>query len=211
MNYKIYYYYFCVIFNLLFISTYFLIIHTEKLYKITVNIYQTLSFVNLIKIIIQTEIIRRLKNRFDLKKYPTIDYLLDLIKSGFFIYMCINYIDFSNNFKSIILMSFQSLNFIIMFLEFVYNLINHSHPQNNNRNTTTNIINQEIYINFENYLNIYIYNSNNLLTCPICLEDAKNNEEWTKLLCSHEFHYNCIKNWLNNNRTCPNCRDIILV
>ena len=41
--------------------------------------------------------------------------------------------------------------------------------------------------------------------CPICLE--KITEDKASLQgCVHVFHLNCIKKWLERNRTCPVCR-----
>ena len=39
-------------------------------------------------------------------------------------------------------------------------------------------------------------------TCTICLEVVSE----TPLKCGHVFHKKCIKQWLKNNDTCPNCR-----
>jgi len=46
-------------------------------------------------------------------------------------------------------------------------------------------------------------------TCGICL----NNDEtqWMILPCKHYFHSDCLKLWLENNKTCPNCRKEITV
>lgn len=42
--------------------------------------------------------------------------------------------------------------------------------------------------------------------CSICLEKFKKKEKKIIIKCSHEFHKNCIKEWLKNNNTCPLCR-----
>lgn len=48
-------------------------------------------------------------------------------------------------------------------------------------------------------LNLYFPN------CPICLEDFKIDEELTYLKCLHYYHSNCIREWLENRKTCPFC------
>lgn len=42
--------------------------------------------------------------------------------------------------------------------------------------------------------------------CSICLENFLKKEKKIIVKCSHEFHKKCIKEWLNNNNTCPLCR-----
>lgn len=44
--------------------------------------------------------------------------------------------------------------------------------------------------------------------CPICLEEMTEGAEVQRLLrCPHEFHYACIRNWLEQGQlTCPQCR-----
>lgn len=41
--------------------------------------------------------------------------------------------------------------------------------------------------------------------CPICLEDFQINDEITYLKCLHYYHSNCIREWLENRKTCPFC------
>jgi hypothetical protein len=49
--------------------------------------------------------------------------------------------------------------------------------------------------------------------CSICL-DPLNNTEVYKTKCSHIFHLECIKNYVNSNQfnevKCPNCRELII-
>ncbi|QCD86583.1 phosphatidylinositol 4-kinase [Vigna unguiculata] len=43
--------------------------------------------------------------------------------------------------------------------------------------------------------------------CAICLEEFKNGEECVVFsVCGHIFHCDCIKHWLEEKPTCPNCR-----
>ena len=41
--------------------------------------------------------------------------------------------------------------------------------------------------------------------CPICLDDM-NQETVAILECHHEYHEKCIRKWLVNKESCPNCR-----
>jgi hypothetical protein len=45
--------------------------------------------------------------------------------------------------------------------------------------------------------------------CTICLDSL--GKEGRILECDHKFHVKCIDNWLDGNKTCPNCRNIINV
>ncbi|KAL5011334.1 hypothetical protein ScPMuIL_009885 [Solemya velum] len=42
--------------------------------------------------------------------------------------------------------------------------------------------------------------------CRICLSVFKTGDKTTPLQCSHEFHTDCISEWLKRNATCPICR-----
>jgi hypothetical protein len=44
--------------------------------------------------------------------------------------------------------------------------------------------------------------------CPICFED-KNDKEFLKTKCDHEYCIDCIKTWIDIHNTCPTCRRII--
>ncbi|KAK9132290.1 hypothetical protein Scep_011818 [Stephania cephalantha] len=43
-------------------------------------------------------------------------------------------------------------------------------------------------------------------SCSICIDGFKVDEKIGSLSCGHEFHINCIKDWLIVNNTCPICR-----
>ena len=43
-------------------------------------------------------------------------------------------------------------------------------------------------------------------SCVICLCDYKLKQNVITLTCKHEFHFDCIKQWLDQNTTCPKCR-----
>ncbi|CAD8149762.1 unnamed protein product [Paramecium pentaurelia] len=43
-------------------------------------------------------------------------------------------------------------------------------------------------------------------TCYICQEDFKNEEVELEMSCSHNFHKDCLTQWLKINNSCPVCR-----
>lgn len=47
------------------------------------------------------------------------------------------------------------------------------------------------------------------VTCPICLDDIKNNEYVRELKCNHIFHKKCIDTWLykSEQNVCPYCKN----
>ncbi|KAH3713080.1 hypothetical protein DPMN_072847 [Dreissena polymorpha] len=47
--------------------------------------------------------------------------------------------------------------------------------------------------------------------CSICCQDYETGDAQTTLPCRHEYHPNCIKNWLMERATCPNCRQHVNV
>lgn len=46
------------------------------------------------------------------------------------------------------------------------------------------------------------------LQCSICIEHYKNDEIVNCLECKHIYHQECIKLWLENNNSCPICRNV---
>ena len=42
--------------------------------------------------------------------------------------------------------------------------------------------------------------------CTICVEFISTESEISMTPCGHFFHFNCIKNWLENRKSCPQCR-----
>ena len=49
------------------------------------------------------------------------------------------------------------------------------------------------------------YNTN----CPICLD--KFSSKVIKLKCNHIYHKECIRPWLKENKSCPMCREEIIL
>lgn len=48
--------------------------------------------------------------------------------------------------------------------------------------------------------------SEEVIVCPVCLEDLTPGVEFTKLPCSHMFHASCVELWCLTKKTCPYCR-----
>lgn len=46
--------------------------------------------------------------------------------------------------------------------------------------------------------------------CSICMADVELGEQVTVLPCSHWFHDECVRHWLNEHDTCPHCRQGIM-
>ncbi|KAG9142449.1 hypothetical protein Leryth_018235 [Lithospermum erythrorhizon] len=48
-------------------------------------------------------------------------------------------------------------------------------------------------------------------TCAICLKDFEEDENIGILSCQHQFHRDCLTNWLINKNSCPMCRATAIV
>ena len=81
--------------------------------------------------------------------------------------------------------------------------------QNNLQNNINSFEDVKVTINKEelNNLNKITVDNDEDKTCNICLCEYKKGEEKLILKCNHEFHYECIKKWLEEyNYKCPVCR-----
>ena len=67
----------------------------------------------------------------------------------------------------------------------------------------------KIKINYNEYFNIKKIKKENQFCC-ICLQEYKIEENIVEMSCNHLFHYKCIQEWLNNNPTCPICREDVI-
>lgn len=45
--------------------------------------------------------------------------------------------------------------------------------------------------------------------CSICMKEIIKNETIYNFPCEHDFHRNCVKSWIIEHNSCPNCRRII--
>ncbi|KMZ56393.1 hypothetical protein ZOSMA_96G00690 [Zostera marina] len=48
-------------------------------------------------------------------------------------------------------------------------------------------------------------------SCSICQEQILQNETIVMLDCGHDYHFDCIKQWLLIQNKCPNCRAVAIV
>ena len=79
---------------------------------------------------------------------------------------------------------------------------------------------EEVVLIFLYLLNYYFRNNENkklklnnkqscqTSTCSICLDDLDNNNNnmITTYECDHQFHRDCLNEWVRKSATCPNCR-----
>jgi hypothetical protein len=66
----------------------------------------------------------------------------------------------------------------------------------------------ELPISSQTYNSLVISKKDNNKHCVICFEEYKTipDRNISELDCSHIFHTDCLKTWLNKNRSCPLCR-----
>ena len=55
---------------------------------------------------------------------------------------------------------------------------------------------------FYEYIN---YQKNNFADCAICLDSMKNGDKLILIACSHIFHSDCLRLWMEKKRVCPYC------
>ena len=80
-------------------------------------------------------------------------------------------------------------------------IVNENINNSSNENQTpdySQIIKEELFTTENN-------TNTSHLSCAICLEDYKDNDNLGKLQCNHKFHYECINNWFSNSNICPLC------
>lgn len=199
------YFNWCIIFNI-FMSCWFLVInYSDNVSKNVFNALEFIAFLNIAKIIIQFEITRKIRKRLLYTKELNIDIILDFAKIGYYTYMFILFDKFFNNIKMYIVATIIGINYFIIFLQMIYNLLS-LQPLSTSRAPLIYTSQPEVHIAFSDHLNVYSVSNNTNIICPICLDEQLKSENWTKLRCEHEFHNKCISEWFNKNRSCPTCR-----
>ena len=76
-----------------------------------------------------------------------------------------------------------------------------SDEESKNKNEVDNLI--------KTIPNSKIEKDNKNLKCIICLNGFKIGDKESTLPCMHIFHYNCLKNWMYEQRWCPICKNEI--
>ena len=110
----------------------------------------------------------------------------------------------------------QIRNYVIPTNESIEEINNNrimSIENNNTRNIIQNRINYNINIIIPSQVAdevIRRVEGKENIICSICLDDNKLNNDWSELMCKHNYHSICIEKWLVNNTTCPLCRQDIL-
>ena len=85
------------------------------------------------------------------------------------------------------------------------NIFNHNNKKNGNKGFDKNFL-DSLEINKIKDVNKL---DDDKKKCTICLEEYVNGDESIILPCIHLFHANCIKTWMENNKTCPLCNSEI--
>ncbi|KAL4449772.1 hypothetical protein ABPG74_008145 [Tetrahymena malaccensis] len=73
-------------------------------------------------------------------------------------------------------------------------------------NQKDNIQLQDLETNINKSVQLNSSMSNSKQCCSICLVEFIPQENIQKTICSHTFHIQCIKDWINKNENCPLCR-----
>jgi len=136
-------------------------------------------------------------------------YIINISIGIYFTTIIFNNCDIYNNYKYtciiIKIISIKSLLIISILLLCIISFIKVKYC-----NRLDNHNNYLLQYNYTNYLPISIkINNVSNITCIICLEEQKINDEWIYLSCNHKYHKLCILHWINLKHTCPICRIII--
>ncbi len=165
------------------------------------------TLINYIKIANQNILINLIKRQINYISCLNFEFITDYIKIFLLSIVLFNYNKFITSYS---LLGYFVVSIINLFILIVQIIANHYKPNLFLRpRNNLEIHNQnEIYITIrENYnLQNYYSSENKNISCSICLEEQKINEEWSKIICNHEFHKKCILEWLKTNNNCPICR-----
>lgn len=148
-------------------------------------------------------------------EYTIFYYLMinDIIIKIFTLSGLYKYIDLFMYDKDLIIRFNLVINMILLILInigyfFKYKYLRILYLNNNNLLLLENNFNNqqnENKIKIVKYENNYIYE---IKECIICLNDITINNDKFKLNCNcnNIYHYDCIKEWIDNNNRCPTCR-----
>lgn len=228
MSNLINFYRLCIFFNLM-----------STMYIFTISTYETINehiekalaafmMINFMKIFNQSLIVKYLMSNISniYKKLLTFDVISDVLKFMVCNYLITNQTKICTDSSMCVAVVIIYINFVIIICHLCYKCcramrtrdeIENYDIENDNVEYIAHTQHIEIYVPIEaaeatepnyNVINYTVTKGNNI-TCPICLEEQKLNENWTKLHCEHNFHKKCISNWLHVNNICPVCRSLI--
>jgi hypothetical protein len=212
---------YCILLILYKINGLFFILLSTKImiYIVNPNIINDLMRID--NVIILTTVIMYIVNilyNIYNNQYTIFYYLMmkDLIIKIFTLFGLYKYIELFIYDNDLIIRFNLVINMILLILInigyfFKYKYLRIIYLNNNNllllENNTSNTNNQENEnrIKIVKYENNYIYE---IKECIICLNDIGINNDKFKLNCNcnNIYHYNCIKEWIDNNNGCPTCR-----
>src|SRR5439155_17530307 len=113
-------------------------------------------------------------------------------------------------FSDIIIIMLNVLGFITWFMLFKMHFQDLINDNDDNNNENSHLITDHSITHFTinvNDTNVFIPENE---VCSICLDKYEENNPGIKLECVHIFHKKCIIEWLNNNGTCPLCRQNVI-
>lgn len=207
MVYIILYFTLSWIFNFI-INAFFIIAFNQN--NIDLNIYKFLflcTIVNFIKVANQNILIRLIKRQINYNSCLNFEIVIDYIKIFLLFVLAFNYKKFISSYSLLSYFILSIANLLILIIQVIVNyfkpnlfLLNRNYFQIEEQNDFYVIIRDD------NNLQNYYSSENKNINCSICLEEQKINEEWSKIICNHEFHKKCILEWLKTNNNCPICR-----
>ena len=176
MNYILHYFNLCVLCNI-FMSIWFLILsRNENITKNVITGLQVISFFNIAKIIIQIDITRRIRKGLAYIKELNFDRVLDFAKIGYYTYAFIIFDEFFYNVKMYIVATIIGINYFIIFLQMIYNLLSPETFRDTIRTPLIYTSQPEVHISFSNQLSVYSVSNNTNIICAICLDEQFKSE-----------------------------------
>jgi len=195
------------IFNFM-INSFFLI--TFNVNNIEFSIFKILmlvTIINFIKIANQNILIKLIRRQINHITCLNFEFITDYIKIFLLSVLVLNYKKFTSSYS---ILTYFVVSVINLFILIIQVITNHYKPNFflQSRNDLEIQTQNEIYITFRQDYNLenYVSSENKNITCSICLEEQQINEDWSIILCNHEFHKKCIFEWLKRNNNCPICR-----
>ena len=214
MNKLINFYRSCIIYNLI-TSIYIFSIGTAELASQYIgNALTIFVMINFMKIFNQSMIIKYLIRNISnvYKKLLMFDTISDFLKFIVCNYLILNQNKMCTKLSLCVLLVVIYVNYIAIMCHSVYKCCSTITTRHEvETRDVEQVPNIEIYVPIDPHYDVtnYTVEKINNITCSICIEEQKLNENWTKLYCGHDFHRKCIKDWLSVKNICPVCRHSI--